>query len=45
MTFHVPEKFRLMKPHPMGSDDSYGNNGAFVIAIKDPKKKHARRLW
>jgi len=49
MMFHVPEKFRLMKPHPMGSDDSYGNNGAFVISVKVPKNsrhnRNPRQLW
>ena len=28
--FHVPEKYRL-KHGRMGSDESYGNNGAFAI--------------
>jgi hypothetical protein len=32
MTFHVPEKFRLLKGK-MGSDASYGNNGAFMVQL------------
>lgn len=30
MTFHVPEKYRI-KTGPMGSNESYGNNGQFLI--------------
>lgn len=33
MTFKVPEKFRITKG-PMGSDSSYGNNGAFWVKTK-----------
>ena len=35
MTFHVPEdrRFRFPKRHPMYSDASYGNNGAFLISL------------
>jgi len=29
--FHVPEKNRVTKNHPLASDSSYGNEGAFVI--------------
>lgn len=32
MSFHVPNQFRFReKNHPYGSDDSQGNNGAFMI--------------
>lgn len=30
MAFKVPEKYRI-KTGPMGSDESYGNNGQFMI--------------
>lgn len=30
MTFHVPEAFRIVTG-PMGSDTSFGNNGAFLV--------------
>jgi hypothetical protein len=30
MTFHVPEKFRI-RSGPVASDNSYGNNGAFLV--------------
>lgn len=30
MSFHVPNKFR-MRAGRLASDDSYGNNGAFII--------------
>lgn len=33
MTFHVPEKYRL-KHGPMGSDESYRNNGVFIVPFK-----------
>lgn len=36
--FHVPNKYRL-KDHPlpaMNSDDSYGNNGIFIIPYQKP---------
>lgn len=33
MTFHVPHDFRVLRG-PMGSDDSYGNNGMFIIPAK-----------
>lgn len=51
MSFHVPEKYRLGPPHHMGTDETHGNNGAFVIDKKFPKdvRKHkgesARQLW
>jgi len=32
MAFHVPEKYRL-KTGGMGSDESYGNNGVFIIPL------------
>ncbi len=32
--FHVPNKFRLRNHPTMASDDSYGNNGAFIIPIE-----------
>ena len=38
MTFKVPEKFRLKKGR-LGSDETYGNNGAFVI--RSAKLKYA----
>lgn len=50
--FKVPEKFRI-KDGPFGSDESFGNNGAFsieglyVIASADalrPTQKRLRRL-
>jgi hypothetical protein len=30
MSFHVPEGYRL-REGPLASDESYGNNGAFVL--------------
>jgi len=30
MSFHVPEIYRV-RSGPMGSDSSYGNNGAFLV--------------
>lgn len=30
----APEQFRLKPPHKMGSTESYGNNGVFVVPIK-----------
>lgn len=38
MTFHVPNKLRV-REGAMGSDDSIGNNGAFIIELK-----HQQRL-
>lgn len=32
MTFHVPEKCRV-RTGPMGSDESFGNNGAFIFKV------------
>lgn len=29
--FNVPNKYRLRKHVLMGSDDSYGNNGVFIV--------------
>lgn len=31
MSFHVPNQYRLHGASAYGSDDSYGNNGAFII--------------
>ena len=31
MSFHVPEKYRILNNSPMASDSSYGNKGAFYI--------------
>jgi hypothetical protein len=36
MSFHVPEKYRITNGI-MGSDETYGNNGAFKISIKKLK--------
>lgn len=33
MAFRVPEKFRL-RTGRMGSDESFGNNGAFVVPLR-----------
>lgn len=33
MSFKVPEKFRITKG-PMGSNESFGNNGAFWVKTK-----------
>ena len=33
MTFHVPNKFRIREGR-YGSDESYGNNGAFDVRLK-----------
>jgi hypothetical protein len=37
MSFHVPEKFRVINGI-MGSDASYGNNGAFIIPLRHSQK-------
>lgn len=37
MTFHVPEKFRVTAGR-LGSDPSFGNNGAFELTLKTPGK-------
>ena len=37
MTFHVPEKFRILNGS-MGSDASYGNNGAFMVNLRHGQK-------
>ncbi len=40
--FHVPNKYRL-KNHPqLGSDDSYGNNGFFMIPYQKPNELQYR---
>ncbi len=31
--FTVPEKYRITKNHPLASDSSYGNNGAFRVPL------------
>lgn len=36
MSFHVPNQYRLRRG-PMGSDESYGNNGAFFIPSRPGK--------
>lgn len=41
--FHVPEIYRV-KYGPMGSDASYGNNGAFLIPSPMSAKHAFRRL-
>ena len=33
MAFRVPEKFRVREGR-MGSDESFGNNGAFVVPLR-----------
>lgn len=38
MAFHVPERLRLPVGFTMGSDSSYGNNGAFVIPSPVPSR-------
>lgn len=32
--FHVPNQHRIRSGHPLASDDSYGNNGAFVVPFE-----------
>lgn len=40
MAFHVPEKYRFTeKAHPLCSDSSFGNNGAFYLPYRDPARK------
>ncbi len=36
--FRVPEECRILKHPTMGSDKSFGNNGAFIIPFFDKKK-------
>lgn len=33
MTFHVPEKYRVLGGD-LASDESYGNNGAFLVRLE-----------
>jgi hypothetical protein len=33
--FHVPNQYRIRRDSSLASDDSYGNNGAFSIPVKD----------
>lgn len=33
--FKVPEEFRIPKGHPLGSDSTYGNKGAFRIRFNN----------
>lgn len=33
--FKVPERYRITHSHPLSSNSSYGNNGAFVIPSFD----------
>lgn len=35
MSFHVPNQYRIREGY-MSSDDSYGNNGAFIVPFKSP---------
>jgi len=37
MSFHVPEKFRVLNGK-MASDASYGNNGAFIVLLRHAQK-------
>lgn len=37
MTFHVPNKFRV-KTGQMGSDETFGNNGAFEVTLRHNQK-------
>jgi hypothetical protein len=37
MTFHVPHKFRV-RTGVLGSDDSYGNNGAFFVPNREGRR-------
>lgn len=39
MTFHVPEKFRI-RDGRAGTDESFGNNGAFVVRLR-----HAQQVY
>ena len=39
MTFHVPNKFRI-RAGRYGSDESYGNNGAFDVRLKHNQMVH-----
>lgn len=40
--FKVPEEYRITKHRVLGSDSSYGNNGAFMIPIlTNSEKVHA----
>lgn len=42
MSFRVPEKFRVTAGR-LGSDPSFGNNGAFELTLKTPgKPRHVR---
>lgn len=36
MSFHAPNQYRLRKG-PMGTDESYGNNGAFFVPSRPGK--------
>lgn len=39
--FHVPEKYRITNPkHPMATDSSFGNNGAFTIKLAPDSYAH-----
>ena len=33
MSFHAPNQYRFRGAHPLGTDDSYGNNGVFNIPV------------
>ena len=38
--FKVPEEYRIKKHPTMGSDETYGNNGYFVISFDYGRKAH-----
>lgn len=39
MSFHVPEQHRIVKG-PMASNESYGNNGAFTVPLRNGETAH-----
>lgn len=39
MSLHTPNQYRVRTGH-MGSDDSYGNLGAFQIPVSSKSKRH-----
>lgn len=41
--FHVPNKYRV-RNGPMASDDTYGNNGMFLIPTKKPRTHNPRPM-
>lgn len=40
MSFHVPEKYRLKDAGLYSSDESFGNNGSFVLPASTLNKRH-----